>query len=109
MSGTQEGCLLIADITGYTLYLSKSELDHAREILTTLLTLLVDHTRPPLVISRLAGDAVISYGLGNNFVQRQTFVEMIKLPIWLSTKLLSRWCSTTPAAATPAPTCPVSI
>jgi uncharacterized protein YndB with AHSA1/START domain len=78
MSGTQEGILLIADITGYTMYLSKSELDHAREILTTLLTLLVDHTRPPLVISRLAGDAVISYALGDHFVQEQTFVEMIE-------------------------------
>src|SRR3970040_807378 len=78
MSGTQEGILLIADITGYTRYLSKSELDHAREILTSLLTLLVDHTRPPLIISRLAGDAVISYGLGDHFVQGQTFVEMIE-------------------------------
>jgi hypothetical protein len=78
MSGTQEGYLLIADITGYTQYLSQSELDHAREILATLLRLLVDHTRPPLVISRLAGDAVISYGLGNGFVQGQTFVEMLE-------------------------------
>jgi len=55
MSGTYEGCLLIADITGYTLYLSQSELEHAQETLAALLRLLVDHTRPPLVISRLAG------------------------------------------------------
>ena len=27
------GTLLIADITGYTMYLSQSELDHARETL----------------------------------------------------------------------------
>lgn len=78
MSGTHAGILLIADITGYTRYLSESELEHAREILTQLLTLLVDHTRPPLVISRLAGDAVISYGLGANLVQGQTFVEMLE-------------------------------
>lgn len=78
MSGTFDGYLLIADITGYTLYLNKSELEHAQEILTSLLTVLVDHTRPPLVISRLAGDAVISYGLGNRFVGGQTFVEMIE-------------------------------
>ncbi len=72
------GYLLIADITGYTGYLSSSELDHAQDTLTDLLELLVDHTRPPLVISRLAGDAVISYGLGENFIQGQTFVEMIE-------------------------------
>ena len=42
MSQTQEGYLLIADITGYTMYLSQSELDHAQETLTTLLKLLVE-------------------------------------------------------------------
>jgi uncharacterized protein YndB with AHSA1/START domain len=78
MVKTQEGYLLIADITGYTLYLSQSELEHAQEILTTLLELLVEHTRPPLVLSRLAGDAVISYGLADRFYQGQTFIEMIE-------------------------------
>jgi len=78
MSGTQEGYLLIADITGYTQYLSQSELEHAQQTLTALLELLVDRTRPPLVISRLAGDAVISYGLRQNFFEGQTFVEMLE-------------------------------
>jgi hypothetical protein len=41
--------------------------DHSQRDLTALLELLVDHTRPPLVISRLAGDAVISYGLEEDF------------------------------------------
>jgi hypothetical protein len=70
--------MLIADITGYTQYLSASELDHAREVLKALLELLINHTKPPLVISRLAGDAVISYGLRDNFFQGQTFIEMIE-------------------------------
>jgi len=78
MSKTAEGYLLIADITGYTWYLSESELDHAQDTLTELLELLVDHTRPPLIISRLAGDAVISYGLHEHFFQGQTFVEIIE-------------------------------
>jgi hypothetical protein len=78
MAKTLEGYLLIADITGYTMYLSQSELDHAQEILTALLELLLDHTRPPLVLSRLAGDAVISYGLSGNFYNGQTFLEVIE-------------------------------
>jgi uncharacterized protein YndB with AHSA1/START domain len=78
MAKTLEGYLLIADITGYTMYLSESELDHAQEILTALLELLLDHTRPPLLLSRLAGDAVISYGLSDNFYNGQTFLEMIE-------------------------------
>ena len=78
MANILEGYLLIADITGYTMYLSQSELDHAQEILTSLLELLLAHTQPPLVLSRLAGDAVISYGLSGNFYKGQTFLEMIE-------------------------------
>ena len=78
MSKTHEGYLLIADITGYTRYLSESELEHAQETLTALLELLVENTRPPLVISRLAGDAVISYGLRGDFFHGQTFIEKIE-------------------------------
>lgn len=75
---TQQGYFLIADITGYTHYLSESELDHAQQTLTALLNLLIEHTRPPLIISRLAGDAVISYGLAEGFLQGQVFVESIE-------------------------------
>ncbi len=78
MSDTHEGYLLIADITGYTQYLSESELEHAQETITALLELLVEKTRPPLIISRLAGDAVISYGLREGFFQGQTLVEKIE-------------------------------
>jgi hypothetical protein len=78
MSKTLEGYLLIADITGYTSYLSESELEHAQDTLTALLELLVENTRPPLIISRLAGDAVISYGLREGFFQGQTFIEKIE-------------------------------
>lgn len=74
----QRGFVLIADITGYTVYLSQSELEHAQGTLTQLLELLVEHTRPPLVISGLEGDAVFSYGLDEGFVSGQTFVEGIE-------------------------------
>ncbi len=78
MSRTRAGYLLIADITGYTQYLSESELEHAQDTLAALLELLVENTGPPLVISRLAGDAVISYGFTEDFFQGQTFVEKIE-------------------------------
>src|SRR5215213_5907964 len=74
----QQGYFLIADITGYTQYLNESELDHAQGILTSLLNLLIKHTQPPLIISRLAGDAVISYGLSEHFLEGQTFAESLE-------------------------------
>lgn len=78
MQTNQRGAMLIADITGYTQYLSASELDHAREVLKILLGLLIEHTRPPLILSKLAGDAVISYGLQGQLPSGQTFVELIE-------------------------------
>lgn len=71
------GVLLIADITGYTMYLQGSELEHAHGVLTDLLDVLVDGTRPPLAVSNLQGDAVFSYGIDTGVVSGQTFVEMI--------------------------------
>lgn len=70
--------LLIADISGYTQFLKASELEHARGILTDLLGVLVEQTRPPLVISRLEGDAVFSYELAAPSVSGQTVVEMVE-------------------------------
>ncbi len=78
MSRVESGYLLIADITGYTAYLSQSELEHAQEILSSLLEVLVAHTKPPMHLSRLAGDAVISYALRTSFQLGQTFVEMLE-------------------------------
>jgi hypothetical protein len=43
MSKTHEGYLLIADITGYTRYLTESELEHAQETLAALRV--YDHKR----------------------------------------------------------------
>jgi uncharacterized protein YndB with AHSA1/START domain len=74
----KRGFILIADITGYTAYLNESELEHAQGTLTDLLELLIEHTTSPLVISRLEGDAVISYGLEADFASGQAFVETIE-------------------------------
>lgn len=78
MTEAHRGYLLVADISGYTNYLSASELEHAHGTLTDLLELLIDRTRPPLVIDRLEGDAVISYGLDGELPGGQAFVESIE-------------------------------
>ncbi|HEY5578298.1 MAG TPA: DUF2652 domain-containing protein [Acidimicrobiia bacterium] len=72
------GFLLIADITGYTIYLGRSELEHARDTISALLETVISGTRPPLVISKLEGDAVLSYGLEASFLGGQTLMEMIE-------------------------------
>ena len=39
---TQHGYLVIADISGYTSFVAKTELEHSHEILSELLGLLVE-------------------------------------------------------------------
>lgn len=74
----EEGCIVITDITGYTAFLSASELEHAQDSLRSLLNLLIQETKPPQVISRLEGDAVISYAPKGSFIQGETLVESIE-------------------------------
>jgi hypothetical protein len=75
---SRSGLLLIADISGYTVFLKESELEHARGSLTALLELLVGGTRPPLTVSGLEGDAVFSYAFEDLSLRGQTLVEMIE-------------------------------
>lgn len=59
---TPRGYFVLADISGYTSYLAGVELDHARDVLTELLELIVQHFKPILIIQELEGDAVFAYG-----------------------------------------------
>lgn len=54
----QKGIFVIADITGYTAFLTQSELDHAHEILKTLFDTLLNNIKTPLQISNFQGDAI---------------------------------------------------
>lgn len=79
MTDARSGYLLLADISGYTAFLNDSELEHARDTLSDLLGLMIDHTRPPLTISKLEGDAVFSYTWGEEpFKDGQALVELIE-------------------------------
>lgn len=74
----ERGFLVISDITGYTQFLTESELEHAQDILRELLKSLIEHTRAPLIISKLEGDAVFSYAAESSFTSGQTLVSAIE-------------------------------
>ena len=57
----QEGCLLLADITGYTAYLQGTELEHAQDVLADLLETIITGVEPPFEVSKLEGDAVFAH------------------------------------------------
>src|SRR3954447_9657365 len=54
-------CFLIADISGYTEYLSTVEIDHAQDILADLISTVVTSLRPAFRLAKLEGDAAFCF------------------------------------------------
>ena len=75
---SQKGYLVIADISGYTAFLTHSELDHAEGIMKSLIKTLLEQLKSPFVVSKLEGDAIFTYAPEGSFVQGQTLLEAIE-------------------------------
>jgi hypothetical protein len=75
---TQHGYLILADISGYTSYLAGVELVHARDILTEILELIVEHFKPLLTIAELEGDAVYAYAPQSKILRGETLLELVE-------------------------------
>ena len=53
----ESGFLLIADITGYTVYLARGEIEHAPTIAGDLLETVIRRLEPPFRLAKFEGDA----------------------------------------------------
>lgn len=73
------GHLVIADISGYTQFLTTSELEHANGIIGELLNSIVGAIQAPLTVSRIEGDAVFMYGVMPEGMSGQTVLESVEL------------------------------
>ena len=73
-----KGFFIITDISGYTEYLTGSELDHANEILQSLFDAQLKALQHPFVLSGFRGDAIFMYVPETNFVQSQSFIEALE-------------------------------
>ena len=60
----ERGSLAIADISGYSSYLTGSELDHAHDVLADLLDTIANEAAAVFTLSKLEGDALFWYRLG---------------------------------------------
>src|SRR2546427_13303296 len=66
-SGMREGHLLLADISGYTEFLTGTELEHAHEIIRELTALIRERLAPPMRFVKREGDAVFCYANAETF------------------------------------------
>ncbi len=62
---TAHGCLVVADLGGYTRYLSGVELEHSADVLADLLQTVVGAFEPNFRVAKLEGDAVFVYDGGD--------------------------------------------
>ena len=77
-SRTQQGTLVLADISGFTAFLAKTELEHAHDILLELLQLVVERLQSVLTVAEIEGDAVFAYASDGAFPRGETLLELIE-------------------------------
>ncbi len=75
---TQRGYLILADISGYSTFVAKSELEHAHEILSELLELVLKHITTLFTLSKLEGDAIFAYAHEEKLTRGETLLELIE-------------------------------
>jgi hypothetical protein len=75
---TQEGYLALADISGYTAFLTGTELEHAQAIMEELISLILGHIQPPLKLVKLEGDAVFFYAPEGAFLDGERLFEVVE-------------------------------
>ena len=65
LAKTEQAFFVIADISGYTQFLSGVELDHAHDIISDLMDTLVRRLRPPFRLAKFEGDAAFVYAVAD--------------------------------------------
>lgn len=71
----QPAFFVIADISGYTKFMSETEIAHATGILETLFGAIIPIIRAPLAVSGLQGDAVFAYAFDSEVMGRQFILD----------------------------------
>jgi Protein of unknown function (DUF2652) len=76
--GVVEGYLLLADISGYTTFLTSTELEHSHAIVTELTKLIRAALSPPMQFVKLEGDAVFCFAPQAAFPSGELLVELVE-------------------------------
>ena len=73
-----KGFFILTDISGYTEFLTDSELEHAHQALQNLFDAQLKYIKFPLKISGFRGDAIFIYTPEACFINPQSFVETLE-------------------------------
>jgi hypothetical protein len=76
--GVIEGFLLLADISGYTAFLTGTELEHSYAIVTELTTLIRAALAPPMRFVKLEGDAALCFAPHEAIPAGELLLELVE-------------------------------
>lgn len=75
---TNKGFFILSDISGYTEFLTDSELEHAHQALQNLFEAQLQNVRFPLKLSGFRGDAIFMYTPEISMINPQSFIETLE-------------------------------
>ena len=75
----EQATILIPDISGYTEFVSRTEIDHSSHILNHLLETIVESVSKDFVVSEIEGDAVLLYRKGEPPPKRELIDQCTKI------------------------------
>jgi len=78
IESVRQGCLVLADIGGYTAYLAGVELEHSHDILADLLGGVANGLCPPLHLAKLEGDVVFCVAAADEPLDGETLLAALE-------------------------------
>jgi PhnB protein len=77
MSATRHGFLVLADISGFTEFVTTTELEHGPLIIAALLEEVIHRISPPLEVRAIEGDAVFALGPHGNVLPPAKLLDVL--------------------------------
>jgi len=78
MAETKHGFLVLADISGFTAFVTATELEHGPPIIAELLEEVIRRISPPLQIEGIEGDAVFALGVHGQVLPPSSLLEVMQ-------------------------------
>jgi hypothetical protein len=77
MAEPKHGFLVLADISGFTEFVTETELEHAPPIIAALLDEVIRRISPPLDIQGIEGDAVFALGIHGKVLPPASLLDVL--------------------------------
>jgi len=78
VNGVERGSLILADISGYTRYLTGVELEHSTDVLADLINTIVEQMRGQFTLAKLEGDAIFAFAIDSPDPEASTLVTTVE-------------------------------